>query len=273
MKGVSAKGNREKDYFVSRAESEAVLKACPDSQWKLIFALSRFAGLRCPSEHLALRRGDIDWARNQMLIHSPKTEHHEGKQTRTVPIFLELRPYLDAVWDEADEETEFVITQWRNSETNLRTRFREIIGAAGLKPWPKTFVALRSTRRTELEVLFPSYVVNKWLGHSQQVAERHYLQVTEEHFAKATGKAQHSAQQETTQGVGIERQGKEQECENPDDYQDRRDSLVAEVGATELESVTSCMSSKRSNQLSYAPGEKAISSQPSAFGKKAGHLI
>ena len=28
------------------------------------------------------------------------------------------------------------------------------------------------------------------------------------------------------------------------------------VGTTELESVTSCMSSKRSNQLSYAPAEK-----------------
>src|SRR5690606_38619244 len=31
-----------------------------------------------------------------------------------------------------------------------------------------------------------------------------------------------------------------------------------EVGTTELESVTSCMSSKRSNQLSYAPSVAAI---------------
>ncbi len=30
------------------------------TQWRLIFALSRYGGLRCPSEHLALRWGHID---------------------------------------------------------------------------------------------------------------------------------------------------------------------------------------------------------------------
>ena len=44
----------------SRDEAEKVLKACPDAQWKLLFALSRYGGLRCPSEHLALTWGDID---------------------------------------------------------------------------------------------------------------------------------------------------------------------------------------------------------------------
>ena len=44
----------------------------------LIFALSRFAGLRCPSEHLALRWSDINWERSRMIVQSPKTEHHEG---------------------------------------------------------------------------------------------------------------------------------------------------------------------------------------------------
>jgi hypothetical protein len=29
------------------------------------------------------------------------------------------------------------------------------------------------------------------LGHGQRVAERHYLQVTDDHFAKAIGEAQH----------------------------------------------------------------------------------
>jgi integrase len=120
-----------------------------------------------------------------MLVRSRKTEHHEGKETRTVPLFPELRPYLDSVWDEAEENTEFVITRWRDTEANLRTRLHSIIRDADLEPWPKAFVALRSTRRTELEELFPSHVVNAWLGHSQRVAERHYLQVTEEHFAKA----------------------------------------------------------------------------------------
>jgi integrase len=257
MKGVSAKGNRDKDYFVTHREAKAVLSACPDSQWQLIFALSRYGGLRCPSEHLAMRWGDIDWERDRMLVRSCKTEHHEGKATRTIPIFPELRTYLDAVWDEAEEKMEFVITRWRDAESNLRTRLHSIIRAAGLEPWPKAFVALRSTRRTELEELFPSHVVNAWLGHGQRVAERHYLQVTDEHFAKATGEAQHMAQQQAPQHTGTEQQVVEQECENPDDLNNRRDFVDEKVGVTELESVTSCMSSgpSRRERIQHFPAK------------------
>jgi hypothetical protein len=54
--------------------------------------------------------------------------------------------------------------------------------------WPKPWVNLRSTRRTELEAEFPHYVINRWLGHSSRVAEKHYLAVTSEHIEKATGR-------------------------------------------------------------------------------------
>ncbi len=37
----------------------------------------------------------------------------------------------------------------------------------------------------ELQEVFPDHVVNKWLGHSGKVAEKHYLQVTDEHWGKA----------------------------------------------------------------------------------------
>ena len=70
------------------------------SQWRLIFALSRYGGLRCPSEHLGLPWGDVDLDAGRMLVRSPKTERHEGKAERVVPIFPELRPYLQAVRDE-----------------------------------------------------------------------------------------------------------------------------------------------------------------------------
>lgn len=80
--GASVKGNAEKFYFVSRADADKVLAACPDSPWRLIFALSRFGGLRCPSEHLALTWGDVDWERGRMRVPSPKTAHHEGKAER-----------------------------------------------------------------------------------------------------------------------------------------------------------------------------------------------
>ena len=103
-----------------------------------------------------------------------------------MPIFPELLPILDAAWDAAPEGAEFVITRFRNGETNLRTGLERIIEKAGLIPWPKLFQNLRSTRETELAETFPLHVVVAWLGNSQLVAAKHYLQVTDEHFAKAS---------------------------------------------------------------------------------------
>jgi integrase len=139
MKGVAVKSNRSRDYFLSRADADRILAACPDSQWRVIFALSRFGGLRCPSEHLALQWKDIDWAKGRMTIHSPKTERHEGKESRVIPLFAELRPHLEQAWAESAPEAEFVITRYRDETANLRTQFVRIIKRAGLKPWPKLF--------------------------------------------------------------------------------------------------------------------------------------
>ena len=62
---------------------------------------------------------------------------------------------------------------------------KRIVEWAGLVPWPMTFINLRSTRRTELQEVFPSHVVDEWLGHSTKTAETHYLQVTDEHWRAA----------------------------------------------------------------------------------------
>jgi hypothetical protein len=61
----------------------------------LIIALSRYGGLRCPSEHLALGWQDINWGLDRFLLRSSKTEHHEDVGERWVPIFPELRPFLE----------------------------------------------------------------------------------------------------------------------------------------------------------------------------------
>lgn len=58
--------NDKRFYFVTQEEAQKVLNECPDAQWRLLFALSRFGGLRCPSEHLGLRWGDVDWERGRI---------------------------------------------------------------------------------------------------------------------------------------------------------------------------------------------------------------
>ena len=115
MKGCMVKGNAAREFFISGEMAAAVLNACPDWQWRLIFALSRFGGMRCPSEHMGLRWIDVDLLGGKfkptpaMLIHSPKTEHHEGHESRVVPIFPELRPYLEEAWEQAEEGEVYVI--------------------------------------------------------------------------------------------------------------------------------------------------------------------
>jgi len=182
---ASKRTNPNREYFVTRDEIQKCIDAAPDAQWRLIIALSRFGGLRTPSEHARLRWQDILWDQNRMIVHAPKTEHHEGMASRTVPLYPELRPFLEAAFEAAEDGAEFVVTKLKNGEQNLGTMFRKIIKRAGLIPWPKAFQNLRASRQTELEQVFPTYVVCKWMGNSPKVAAKHYLQTTEDHFDQA----------------------------------------------------------------------------------------
>jgi integrase len=195
-----------RDYFVTRADADAVLKACPDAQWKLLFALSRFGGLRCPSEHLRLRWGDVDWANDRITVHSPKTAHHgDGHGERVMLLFPELMPYLEAVKNELLKDfdpkvkrlsEQPVISRYRDSNANLRTQLLRIINRAGLSPWPKLFQNLRASRATELAAEHPGHVAAAWLGHSNKVANDHYRQVTDADFERAA-RAANALQQST----------------------------------------------------------------------------
>ena len=59
------------------------------------------------------------------------------------------------------------------------------IERAGLIRRPKMFQNMRSTRQTELEDRFPGHVVCAWMGNSEAVARKHYLQVTDAHFDRS----------------------------------------------------------------------------------------
>ncbi len=234
---TQVKGNEERQYFISREDAQAVLDACPDAQWRLLFALSRFGGLRCPSEHLALRWSDVDWKRSRITIRSSKTEHHDDQGVRVIPIFPELRSYLEDVRDLANPDEEFVITRYRQRNANLRTQLERIIKKAGLKPWPKLFQNLRSTRETELAEQFPIHVVCKWIGNSEIIARKHYLQVTDADYAKASGALlnalRYNAPSASTESYCVTR-----ESANLGKSQKRRHRLKGKMGGTGLEPVT-----------------------------------
>ncbi|MEO8268636.1 MAG: hypothetical protein ABI557_02885 [Aureliella sp.] len=46
------------------------------------------------------------------------------------------------------------------AEVNLRTQLHRVLKSAGIVPWPKAFVNLRASCRTDLQEHFPDHVIN-----------------------------------------------------------------------------------------------------------------
>ena len=48
-----------------------------------------------------------------MVVTSPKTAHHEGKGSRTIPLFPELRAVLSEAYEIAGGDSKFVFPKYR----------------------------------------------------------------------------------------------------------------------------------------------------------------
>ena len=176
--------NKERMFTVTPEMATKVLDACPSLEWKLIFAMARYGGIRMPSELVKLRWQDILWSENKIIIHSPKTAH-QGKPNRIIPLFPELKPLLEQAFDAAPEGSVTVIKHCQGTK-NYRKGLKEIILKAGLLPWPKLFNNLRSTRETELAKNYSLQAATAWIGNTPKIALGHYLQVTEQEWQTAT---------------------------------------------------------------------------------------
>lgn len=75
---AGSQANPERSLYIAPATIAAVLDACPDDEWRAIVALSRFAGLRCPSEIVALRWADVDWERGRSRFDPPRPPGMRG---------------------------------------------------------------------------------------------------------------------------------------------------------------------------------------------------
>ncbi len=189
--GGGSQVNEERRFYVSREAIERVMDKAPNDEWKLLIALGRYGGLRIPSEVVGLKISDIDLERSRITIASPKTEK-QGKAKRVIPLWPELRPLMETVVKKAATDQvrllPFILPGY-----NPHTQFVRLIERAGLNPWPKVWQNLRSTRETELLKDFPIHVVCGWIGNTERIARRHYLQTTDADFDKAVGGLQRAA--------------------------------------------------------------------------------
>jgi integrase len=186
----SVRSKPERFHFVTPADTQKIIDACPDAQWRVIVALCRWGGLRCPSEVLDLEWSAVNWERQRITVKSKKTRAYEGKSERLIPLFPELAVVLREAFEQAEPGDTHVITRYRSQNTNLRTQLHRIIQKAGVQRWEKPFQNMRSSRETELAERYPIQVVTAWLGNSPAVAIKHYLQVLDEHFDNATQKTE-----------------------------------------------------------------------------------
>ena len=176
--------NESRKRFIEQQTIDRAIEVAPDTQWKLIIALARYGGLRCPSEVLALTWDDVDWEAGKITVMSPKTKR-QGKPYRVMPLFPELIPLLERAFEDAEEGTLYVIEKYRQRNANLGTQFKRILKRAGIEPWERLFQNLRASRETELTNEYPLHVVTAWLGNTERIASKHYLQVTDAHFEQA----------------------------------------------------------------------------------------
>ena len=179
---VSVRSNKLRQRYIPAEDVIKIINTCPNHDWKLIFALTRFAGLRCPSEVLALKWTDVDRARNRFRITSKKTAH-AGKHERWAPLFPELLKFLLPAEQDSSNRG-FVIEGYRIA--NLGTRAQKIITRAGFDVWPSLFVNLRRSWVNDVRRNYPDAMARLWAGHTEGVSDEFYLQSVESDFERAS---------------------------------------------------------------------------------------
>lgn len=186
------------DYYVTPTQSERIIAELPGAEWRLLFGLARYAGLRIPSESSLLTWADVDWQRGRLNVRAPKTERHAGHERRMVPITPRLMELLRDRFEAAKPGSQRLVTM--RGAGHVRRHVEGAIARAGVPAWAKLFQALRSSCEKEWAMTYPQYAVSKWIGHGLTVSGRHYVNdVPEELFDKAvvcgTQAAQNPAQQ------------------------------------------------------------------------------
>jgi len=172
----SAPAPADKDWlYLDCPQFAAVLDACPNAGWRLLLALCRWAGLR-RNEALALRWEDVDLTGRTLTANATTRQATTKKRRRQVPIRPELHDLLFAAWMDGAPAGRIV-----EGVSDLHRRLGRIAQAAGLTAWDDPFQSLR--RAAERDFLAGGAklpAVAEWMGHSPQVALRHYLRAEAE---------------------------------------------------------------------------------------------
>ena len=113
MKGCLVRENRSRDYFITLPEAAAVLECVPRCPMAAVVRPVVVSG-GCGARQNILLFAGLTWIGNTTESRSaaPRRNTMKGRNCRVMPIFPELRPYLEEVWDQAEPGTVWVITRY-----------------------------------------------------------------------------------------------------------------------------------------------------------------
>ena len=190
---VPNKVQRQKAY-ISPEYTEKLIESCPTVAWKTMIALLRYGGLR-PAEAIIARWSDVDWEANTFTFRSPKTERHEGKEQRTIPLFPRLKTALEEAQKVASNKDTYILAGngWdskrqaiADGKAGTLCEMTDFVKKAGLPNPGSIPTNMRGSCSTDLKQSFPEFVVDSWLGHSSNIAHKHYDVVTASNMRLAT---------------------------------------------------------------------------------------
>lgn len=178
-----------KKEFIAPARFEELLAEFTDPQERCVLGLARWSGLRVPSE-LAIVRSGVDWERKRLTIPDSKRTRRSSRgppQYRVTPIFPELSPFLESVWQQHMEAgpEDYLLPDIVGSGAFVAC-VRRTCDRIGIK-WPRLFHSLRATRQTELIARFDVHAACEWIGNSPAVASKFYELITDDKWKEATG--------------------------------------------------------------------------------------
>ena len=168
--------------YCTEADLAKILAACPDTDWRLRFALARLTGMR-RNEIGRAEWGWIDWDARSIAV-QPKTRQVTTKQDyRIVPLSPSIYAQLRDAFDVADEGDRLICGM---PSANVERDAMRIVVRAGIKPWSKPLHTLRKNLVTDWLAKYPAPDVAKWLGHDEEVASKFYHQTKGETFDRVT---------------------------------------------------------------------------------------
>ena len=114
-------------------------------------------------------------------MYCSKTARADGDPDRIIPILYPILENLlvKAITEASNGQHHVVPPTVSRSRGTAYQTFRRICRRAGVEMFREPFKCMRRSCATDLRKRFGATYVTDWLGHTEDIEQKHYLRVTE----------------------------------------------------------------------------------------------